>query len=436
MSEVGAGMGGGAPRARGRAPALAAHEGCRRRGPSRARRRPGAAPRRPRAAPPCPRRRPAARAPARRPRRASRPTHLPTRPAPPPPHPPPKLPQIKKRKDINTIMIIGAGPIVIGQVRIPAPRRPPGAHAPRSSALAPRCAARRAAASHACRRKPIGTPARPSRRPASLTTPAPRPASRCARRATVWCCSTPTRWAPAKGGAMAPDPGPGPRLRRAQPRGACMLCLPGSMRPARAPHVANACGERRAGVPTLTPPSLHPPSEPPGHHHDRPRHGGPHLRRPHDPGAGGADPGQGGWGGRGPGTGCGRGQTRGATRTRPRRDRRARGVAARRRLRRGSRARPRLRPVFPPLQERPDAILPTMGGQTGLNLAKNLAEVRWLHPGVPRPRAWCLGPPCGGRLPGASGLHSASAINPFTQCRPHPHPTPHSPACWTSTAWS
>lgn len=25
-------------------------------------------------------------------------------------------------------------------------------------------------------------------------------------------------------------------------------------------------------------------------------------------------------------------------------------------------------------QERPDAILPTMGGQTGLNLAKNLAE--------------------------------------------------------------
>lgn len=26
-------------------------------------------------------------------------------------------------------------------------------------------------------------------------------------------------------------------------------------------------------------------------------------------------------------------------------------------------------------QERPDAILPTMGGQTGLNLAKNLAEV-------------------------------------------------------------
>jgi carbamoylphosphate synthase large subunit len=27
------------------------------------------------------------------------------------------------------------------------------------------------------------------------------------------------------------------------------------------------------------------------------------------------------------------------------------------------------------LQERPDAILPTMGGQTGLNLAKNLAEV-------------------------------------------------------------
>lgn len=26
------------------------------------------------------------------------------------------------------------------------------------------------------------------------------------------------------------------------------------------------------------------------------------------------------------------------------------------------------------LQERPDAILPTMGGQTGLNLAKNLAE--------------------------------------------------------------
>jgi carbamoyl-phosphate synthase large subunit len=25
-------------------------------------------------------------------------------------------------------------------------------------------------------------------------------------------------------------------------------------------------------------------------------------------------------------------------------------------------------------QERPDAILPTMGGQTGLNLAKNMAE--------------------------------------------------------------
>lgn len=28
------------------------------------------------------------------------------------------------------------------------------------------------------------------------------------------------------------------------------------------------------------------------------------------------------------------------------------------------------------MQERPDAILPTMGGQTGLNLAKTLAEVR------------------------------------------------------------
>lgn len=27
------------------------------------------------------------------------------------------------------------------------------------------------------------------------------------------------------------------------------------------------------------------------------------------------------------------------------------------------------------LQERPDAILPTMGGQTGLNLAKALSEV-------------------------------------------------------------
>ena len=27
-------------------------------------------------------------------------------------------------------------------------------------------------------------------------------------------------------------------------------------------------------------------------------------------------------------------------------------------------------------QERPDAILPTMGGQTGLNLAKALSEVR------------------------------------------------------------
>jgi carbamoyl-phosphate synthase large subunit len=27
-------------------------------------------------------------------------------------------------------------------------------------------------------------------------------------------------------------------------------------------------------------------------------------------------------------------------------------------------------------KEKPDAILPTMGGQTGLNLAKNLAEVR------------------------------------------------------------
>jgi hypothetical protein len=33
-------------------------------------------------------------------------------------------------------------------------------------------------------------------------------------------------------------------------------------------------------------------------------------------------------------------------------------------------------PARLPLQERPDAILPTMGGQTGLNLAKNLAEVR------------------------------------------------------------
>lgn len=36
---------------------------------------------------------------------------------------------------------------------------------------------------------------------------------------------------------------------------------------------------------------------------------------------------------------------------------------------------PCLQPSLPPpLQERPDAILPTMGGQTGLNLAKNLAE--------------------------------------------------------------
>lgn len=31
-------------------------------------------------------------------------------------------------------------------------------------------------------------------------------------------------------------------------------------------------------------------------------------------------------------------------------------------------------PKQPTTQERPDAILPTMGGQTGLNLAKNLAE--------------------------------------------------------------
>lgn len=30
--------------------------------------------------------------------------------------------------------------------------------------------------------------------------------------------------------------------------------------------------------------------------------------------------------------------------------------------------------IFIPIQERPDAILPTMGGQTGLNLAKNMAE--------------------------------------------------------------
>jgi carbamoyl-phosphate synthase large subunit len=30
--------------------------------------------------------------------------------------------------------------------------------------------------------------------------------------------------------------------------------------------------------------------------------------------------------------------------------------------------------VFVVAQERPDAILPTMGGQTGLNLAKNMAE--------------------------------------------------------------
>ncbi len=30
----------------------------------------------------------------------------------------------------------------------------------------------------------------------------------------------------------------------------------------------------------------------------------------------------------------------------------------------------------PRAQERPDAILPTMGGQTGLNLAKALSEVR------------------------------------------------------------
>jgi len=28
------------------------------------------------------------------------------------------------------------------------------------------------------------------------------------------------------------------------------------------------------------------------------------------------------------------------------------------------------------LQERPDAVLPTMGGQTALNLAKALSEVR------------------------------------------------------------
>jgi hypothetical protein len=33
------------------------------------------------------------------------------------------------------------------------------------------------------------------------------------------------------------------------------------------------------------------------------------------------------------------------------------------------------------LQERPDAILPTMGGQTGLNLAKALSEVG-LHCGA------------------------------------------------------
>jgi hypothetical protein len=35
---------------------------------------------------------------------------------------------------------------------------------------------------------------------------------------------------------------------------------------------------------------------------------------------------------------------------------------------------PPLVPVVCVPQERPDAILPTMGGQTGLNLAKNLAE--------------------------------------------------------------
>ena len=34
------------------------------------------------------------------------------------------------------------------------------------------------------------------------------------------------------------------------------------------------------------------------------------------------------------------------------------------------------RVMQPCTQERPDAVLPTMGGQTALNLAKNLAEVR------------------------------------------------------------
>jgi len=68
---------------------------------------------------------------------------------------------IKKRTDIKTIMILGAGPIVIGQaraVRSGAGRRPP---APQREP-----------------RSPLTGPLRCARRPASSTTPGRRPARR------------------------------------------------------------------------------------------------------------------------------------------------------------------------------------------------------------------------------------------------------------------
>lgn len=49
-------------------------------------------------------------------------------------------------------------------------------------------------------------------------------------------------------------------------------------------------------------------------------------------------------------------------------------------------------------KERPDAILPTMGGQTGLNLAKALSEVcgrREAGGGAGRAGRWCRAVHCG-----------------------------------------
>jgi len=57
-------------------------------------------------------------------------------------------------------------------------------------------------------------------------------------------------------------------------------------------------------------------------------------------------------------------------------------------------------------QERPDAILPTMGGQTGLNLAKALSEVRYSQ------RPWCP-------LQSSIGSHVLSTWSVLADCHTH-----------------